>query len=260
MVRVALAASAGTAQPQVGVLPSAVKVGDPGAQLFAADAYERAAAMPSGGARQSLFYSLYKHNHTHKFQLVVSLGGWVVFASDAYAGGANDNDLFDREWPNILKVVPRGSTIYVDKVCSCGQNGPHHDEFSAPLPPCCLPPLFHLHTLLSQGYHTGRLVSRGLAAGITITVPPRKIKDRSFTSLQLQETQKTANLRVVVENIIGVCSQRWRWVRNGRHSVYVTDLVSAANRVCFYLDNCFPPRVQGDTQPMTHASAGGDSD
>ena len=196
------------------------KVGDASASLFAADAAERQAVMPHDGGIQAMYFSNYKKVHTHKLKVVVHVGGFPVHVSDAYTGFANDDDVLVAEWDNILRYVPRGSIIYVDK-----------------------------------GYHTGRVLELALKAGITILAPPRKVDNVEFTSLQLQSTQKVANIRIVVETVIGAVSQRWRFFRNGRHPAHMNDLVSAAYRVCFFLENSFPPRNQGDTLPLKSATA-----
>jgi hypothetical protein len=196
------------------------KVGDASASLYAVDAAERPAVMPHDGGIQGLYYSNYKKTHTHKLKVVVHVGGFVVHVSDAYTGFANDDDVLVAEWDNVLRFVPRGSIIYVDK-----------------------------------GYHTGRVLELALKAGISILAPPRKVDNVEFTSLQLQKTQKVANIRIVVETVIGVVSQRWRFFRNGRHPAHMNDLVSAAYRVCFFLENCFPPRNQSDTLPLKSATA-----
>jgi hypothetical protein len=196
------------------------KVGDPAASLFAADAAERQALMPMDGGTQAMYYSNYKKTHTHKLKVLVHIGGFPVWVSDAYTGVAGDDEILIAEWKNILRFVPHGSTIFVDK-----------------------------------GYHTGRLMEMAVKAGIRIVAPPRKVDNVEFTSLQLQSTQKVANIRIVVETVIGAVSQRWRFFRNGRHSVHLNDIVSAAYRVCFFLESSFPPRNQSDTMPLKSETA-----
>ena len=98
-----------------------------------------------------------------------------------------------------------------------------------------------------KGYLLAELIAFVKPKSIIIRVPPRKIKNAvQFEQHSAEETTHVANLRVVVENFIGLATLHFLFVK-APHAIVETDLAACATRVRFFLCNCFPPITTGGT-------------
>jgi hypothetical protein len=100
---------------------------------------------------------------------------------------------------------------------------------------------------VDKGYLLAELIALVKPKSIMIRVPPRKIKNvAQFEQHSAEETTHVANLRVVVENFIGLATLHFPFVK-APHAIVETDLAACATRVCFFLCNYFPPITTGGT-------------
>jgi hypothetical protein len=173
---------------------------------------EAAAAKPKDSVLNARFFSQYKNRTTVKYFILVNTAGFVVYVSDAYVGSSTDDDVLKKEWDNIIRIVPRGSVIFVDK-----------------------------------GYTVAHFLERAACAGVEFRVPPRKTSGvTQFEAHQVAATAAIANTRIIVENVIGATSNLFPWIRRP-HPTGLMDVISPATRVAFFLRNWKPKMTQGST-------------
>jgi len=180
------------------------------APAFALDALEGRHQAPRAGILNAMLFSQYKNGTTVKYLVLVSLGGFVVYVSDAFVGSTSDNNVVIAVVPDMMKYIPRGSTIFVDK-----------------------------------GFLLAQLIETATTYGITFRVPPRKESGvKQYEAHNTDTTAKIANVRIVVENVIGRTSGLFPYVKAVQPGVK-SDLLSSSTRVCFFLTNFLPPLTSG---------------
>ena len=179
---------------------------------YALDAMESPAPKPTDTVLNALFFSQYKNRTTVKYFILVNTAGFVVYVSDAYVGSSTDDEVLEKEWPTLVAYLPHGSVLFVDK-----------------------------------GYTVTRFLSAATAAGVEFKVPPRKsVGMVQFEAHQVTATASIANTRIVVETVIGATTHLFPWIR-AIHPAALTDLLSPATRVAFFLRNYKAPMTQGST-------------
>ena len=110
----------------------------------------------------------------------------------------------------MIKYIPAGSTIFVDK-----------------------------------GFLLAELMETANTYGITFRVPPRKEPGvKQYEAHNTDTTAQIANVRIVVENVIGRTSGIFPYVKAVQPGVK-SDLLSSSTRVCFFLTNFLPPLTSG---------------
>jgi hypothetical protein len=164
------------------------------------------------GTTHALLWSNYKRHCTYKWLVLVSLGGFVVFVSDAYVGSTSDDDMLRKEWEKLLPFLPPGSLLYADR-----------------------------------GYHMTAILAKAAAARVSLVGPPRKVTGETQSDPSMaRDTARIANLRIVVEHIIGRTSMLFPWIRR-KFPLSARDIVTAAVRVAFFMVNFKPPLTSGGT-------------
>ena len=50
-----------------------------------------------------------------KYLIIVTLGGFVVFVSDAYPGKTSDDDILEQNWHVVIQYLPPSAVVLADK-------------------------------------------------------------------------------------------------------------------------------------------------
>jgi hypothetical protein len=159
----------------------------------------------------ALFFSHYKNGTTLKYLIIVTLGGFVIFVSDAYPGKTSDDDILEQNWHLIIQYLPPSVVMLADKGTS----------------------LMRFTGLMKE-------------ARVDFMVPPRKPVCQVFTAADTALTAAVASQRIVVENVIGRASNFFPAIRD-KVSSCLLDLASPITRVAFFLTNLLPPMTQGSS-------------